>query len=151
MFFFWFCYIGNIYDTISNVWHVTWHHIHNGALFIILAIWWKIVVTIFNVISSLSFVVIMPGASFSKKSGGADTKSAWLFSAIYSNSGINTDKDVWLFVNSFKKWGGSCPPSPIGTDATMSEWLSQNGWVSEWVSEWAMTDPGFLKRGVWQW
>ena len=39
-------------------------------------------------------VLIHSGALFSKKSGGADAKSAGLFSVINSNSAVNTDKNV---------------------------------------------------------
>ena len=42
----------------------------------------------------------------------ADTESAWLFSVIHSNLWVNIDKDVWLFVDSSKKWGGGGLPPP---------------------------------------
>ena len=62
------------------------------------------------------------GASFSKKSGRADTKSTWLFSVIHGISGVKTDKNVWLFVDSSKKWGASLVRSVGSMVSLLTRW-----------------------------
>ena len=89
---------------------------------------------------SLRMMVNFPGASFLKKSGGADTKLAWLFSVILSNFGVNTDKDVWLFVDFSKKWRGSCPPPQPHRNWRHYEWVTESKWVGERMSEWVSND-----------